>query len=87
MKSVKIIQKAGSREDGNEKTILLFSLNDADVTEKYDTVFMKTSQFDAAPAYVQATRVFPFYYAGWCLLPALALQWNTAVCKTFGSVK
>lgn len=39
-----------------------FSLNDADVTEKYDTVFMKTSQSDAAPAYGQATRVFPFYF-------------------------
>lgn len=64
-----------------------FSLNDADVTEKYDTVFMKTSRSDAAPAYGQATRVFPFYSAGGCLLPALGLQWNTAAWKAFCSVK
>lgn len=64
-----------------------FSLNDADVTEKCDTVFMKTPPADAAPAYGQATGVFPFCYAGWRLLPALALQWNTAVCKTFCSGK
>lgn len=35
-----------------------FSLNDADVTEKYDILFMKTSQSDAAPAYGQETRDF-----------------------------